>query len=86
MIDKNRDIARKVYGTPEGRALLADLLNELGFFAMDLGTPQDIAKENTAKDLLYKLGVWREHNVMRIVNALMDMPYVAPNEGEDNGR
>ncbi|MCK5614053.1 hypothetical protein KAR91_69965 [Candidatus Pacearchaeota archaeon] len=84
--DENRDIARKVYGTPQGRALLADLLNDLGFFSSVLETPVEIALENQAKILLEKLGVWNEHNMMRIVNALMDMPYTHETEkGEDNG-
>ncbi len=67
---RNRDIARRVYGTPEGRALLADLLNDLGLFQAD----------NEAKRLLMKLGIWKEHNMMRIVNALMDMPYAEENK------
>ena len=80
--DKNRDIARKVYDTVEGRALLADILNDSKFFVIDLEDPRDIALENSAKNLLYKLGIWRPHNIMRIVNALMDMPYL---EGEQDG-
>lgn len=72
---RNVEIARKVYGTPEGRALLADILNENRLFAMDNDTVIDLALENSAKTLLYKLGIWREHNMMRIVNALMAMPY-----------
>ena len=63
--NKNRDIARRVFNSPEGRALLADLLNDLGLFEVD----------NEAKMLLMKLGIWQEHNMMNIVNALMDMPY-----------
>ena len=72
---RNVEIARKVYSTPEGRALLADLLNDNKFFAMDCTEMSDIVEENSAKRLLYKLGIWREHNIMRIVNALMAMPY-----------
>ena len=72
---RNVEIARKVYSTPEGRALLADLLNDNKFFAMDCAEMSDIVEENSAKRLLYKLGIWREHNIMRIVNALMAMPY-----------
>ena len=83
---KNRDIARKVYGGPQGRALLADLLNDLGFFSSVLETPVEIALENQAKILLEKLGIWQEHNMMRIVNALMDMPFTSETKkGEENG-
>ena len=78
----NIELLRKVYGTPEGRTALTDILNTAGFFRMDLETPQDIALENSAKILLSKIGIWKEHNAFRIVNALMNMPYT---EGEQNG-
>ena len=62
---RNREKLRKVYGSIDGRTALADLLNDLGLFVVD----------NQAKALLMKLGIWQEHNMMNIVNALMDMPY-----------
>lgn len=71
----NRDIARKVYNTPEGRALLTDILNDLKFFD-NLETEADMALHNEALALLNKVGVWQEHNITRIVNALMNMPYM----------
>ena len=74
-MDSNRDIARKVYSTPEGRALLMDLLNDLKFFD-NLGTEADMVLHNKALELLSKLGIWEEHNITRIVNALMNMPYM----------
>ena len=76
----NVEIARKVYSTPEGRALLTDFLNNLGFFRMDLSSEQDIILENKAKELLHELGIWREHNIGRIVSALLDMPYMEENK------
>ncbi len=79
-MDSNVEVTRKVYNTPEGRAVLTSLLNDLGFFRLDLSTEQDIEKENQAKILLNKLGIWREHNVFRIVEALLNMPYT---EGEN---
>ena len=74
-MDSNRDIARKVYSTPEGRDLLMDLLNDLKFFD-SLGTEADMVLHNKALELLSKLGIWEEHNITRIVNALMNMPYM----------
>ncbi len=74
-MDGNRDIARRVYNTVEGRALLMDILNDLKFFNR-LETETDMALHNEALALLSKLGIWREHNITRIVNALMDMPYM----------
>ena len=73
-MEENRDIARKVYGSPVGRALLTDILNDLKFFSM-LESAEDMAVHNQALSLLNKLGIWREHNITRIVNALMDMPF-----------
>jgi len=59
-----------------------DLLNDLKFFDR-LETETDMALHNQAIDLLNKLGIWREHNIARIVNALMDMPYM--NEENTDG-
>jgi len=71
---KNREKLRKVYGDIDGRTALADLLNDLGLFEVD----------NQAKVILMKLGIWQEHNMMNIVNALMDMPYAKKiKKGED---
>jgi len=74
-MDSNRDIARRVYSSIEGRALLMDLLNDLKFFDR-LETEADMVLHNKSLDLLSKLGIWREHNIARIMNALMDMPYM----------
>jgi hypothetical protein len=43
----------------------------------------DMVLHNKALVLLSKLGIWEEHNITRIVNALMNMPYM--NEGENDG-
>lgn len=74
-MDSNRDIARRVYDNPQGRALLIDLLNDLKFFDR-LGTEADMVLHNKSLDLLSKLGIWEEHNITKIVNALMNMPYM----------
>ena len=71
----NRDIARKVYNAPQGRALLTDILNDLKFFDR-LETEADMVLHNEALTLLSKMGIWQEHNITRIVNALMNMPYI----------
>ena len=52
-----------------------DILNDLKFFDK-LETEIDMALHNEALTLLSKLGIWQEHNITRIVNALMDMPYM----------
>jgi len=81
-MDNNRDKLRKLYGTPDGRPVLMDLLNDLKFFDI-LESEADMVLHNKALVLLSKLGIWEEHNITRIVNALMNMPYM--NEGENDG-
>ena len=76
----NRDRMRKVYNTKEGSLMLADLLNDLGFYAMNGQTEADIAMENSAKGLLYKLGIWRPENMLAITEALLGMPYATKDE------
>ncbi|RLI54573.1 MAG: hypothetical protein DRP09_12630 [Candidatus Thorarchaeota archaeon] len=78
----NRELLRKVYSTPEGRLALMDILNRSKFFSTEVSTPQEIVLENSAKILLEELGIWQGHNALRIVNALMNMPYL---EGDQNG-
>lgn len=80
-MDSNRDVARRVYNTPEGRTLLTDLLNDFKFFDV-CENEHDMILNNEAKRLLYKLGIWREHNILRIVNALMNMPYAEEGDKE----
>jgi len=82
-IIKNREKARLVYDPEAGRVLLTDLLNDLDFFNMDLQTEQDMARQNSARKLLYKLGIWQPHNMRRIVDALMNMPYAREDEHSD---
>lgn len=59
-----------------------DILNRSKFFSTEVSTPQEIVLENSAKILLEELGIWQGHNALRIVNALMNMPYL---EGDQNG-
>ena len=74
-MDSNRDIARRVYSTVDGRSLLMDILNDLKFFDR-LETEADMVLHNKSLDLLSKLGIWQEHNIAAIMNALMNMPYM----------
>lgn len=72
---KNIEKARIVYNSENGRVLLTDLLNDLDFYNMDLQTQQDMVRQNSARMLLKKLGIWYPHNMKHIVDALMNMPY-----------
>ena len=74
--DVKREVYRKVFLSPEGRAVLTDILNDLGHLQMDISTPEEIALSNYAKQLLAKLGVWQPHNEKRIVDAYLNMQYI----------
>jgi hypothetical protein len=50
---------RRVFNTPEGRDVLTDILNDLGFFSQQLKTEADMACHNAATNILAKYGVWR---------------------------
>lgn len=49
---------RRVFGTSHGNEVLADILDELGFFSTtDEGNPGDVALLNFARRLLIKCGL-----------------------------
>lgn len=77
---KNRDLMRKVYNTKDGAIMLTDILNDLQFFSTHIEGESEIAMENSAKRLLYKLGIWQPHNAFRIVEALLAMEYSSKEE------
>ena len=77
---------RETYGTSAGMAVLIRELDELRFFATDLGEdPEDLINMKKARQLLQRLGVWRPENISRIVRAIYNLPWenrVRP-KGED---
>jgi len=79
---KDRETVRGVYNSEDGRTVLTDILADLNFFCGDIKTEQEMAKQNSARVLLNRLGIWQKHNARRIVNALMDMPYYQKDEHE----
>lgn len=80
---KKMELTRKFYSSREGRMILADQLNDLFLFRTDL-RPEEVHIENKAKELLEKMGIWRPGNMLRIVDALMDMPYRLPDDNYEN--
>ncbi len=78
--DAKREMYRRVFGSSEGRLVMADMLNDLNHIAIDIESPVDIALANYGKVLLGKLGILQPHNVYRLVDAYFNMPYVE--EGE----
>lgn len=70
---------RRLYNSPEGRAVLADVLNHLGFFSMTPGAihpspDAELAMAAKAKTILYEMGIWRPENIGAIVDALLGIP------------
>lgn len=69
------ELYRKVFSSPEGKAVFTDIMNELNFFATDMETQEEVVLNNFAKKMMDKLGIWREHNAFRITDALLNMSY-----------
>jgi hypothetical protein len=66
---------RKVFGTVEGKLVLADILVDLGFFNTVNVTDQvEIGLQNFARMLLSKIGAWNAENVHNIVGTLLAIP------------
>lgn len=68
---KTRHTYQKVFQTAEGKAVLTDMLNELGFFATD---PEYIKPEllSFAHLLLQRLGVNVIQNIGNYIGAVVD--------------
>ena len=73
---------RRVFDTPEGRVVLTDMLNELGFFSGELKDHDDVVLHNVATRILRKLGVWRPQNLWVLTEDLMKNPSLEPEDGE----
>ena len=73
--EAKREMYRRVFGSTEGRLVLADMLNDLNHIAIDIEEPEDIALANYGKVLLGKMGILQPHNVYRLVDAYFNMPY-----------
>ncbi|MCI6674791.1 MAG: hypothetical protein MR519_10665 [Spirochaetaceae bacterium] len=71
---------RRVFGTPDGQAVLVDLLNDLGWFASDPAAiePVMLAEANT---ILRRLGANDISNFKQMVEGIMQtLPQIG---GED---
>ena len=68
---------RTCFSTGPGKVVLTDLLINAGFFDTDLKTPEEIAVENYAKQILYKMGVYNRKDLsqqVRFVNNIIVLP------------
>lgn len=71
---------RNVFGTPDGQAVLVDLLNDLGYFADDPDAvdPQMVAEANR---ILRRIGVNDVGNLVNFVRGMLE--HVPPLGGKD---
>lgn len=70
-----RNFYRNTFTTPSGRRTLAHMLTELGFFNT-ISTDEEAALHNYAKVLLAHLGILTAENVLRMSEALINIPVV----------
>ncbi len=63
---KREIMYRKVFGTDEGKQVLADILNDCGFFSLEDMQSEDLVRVNVAKRILGKMGAWQEQNLFDI--------------------
>lgn len=71
---------RNVFGSDEGKLVLADILNTLGLFSVD-SVPVD--GRDFAKVLLRRLGIWKPANQVDIVNALLAIGVLPPEKPKE---
>jgi len=75
--DRIETLYTRVFSTEEGKQVLADILNDVGFFSLhDMNEPADIARLNVGRRILSKMGRWTEDNLFDITQV-----YVAGHKG-----
>lgn len=62
----------------ETRAVLTDILNELDHYNMVAADHDTTVRQNVAKKILGKLGVYQPHNVHRITQAYLAIDWEGP--------
>ena len=75
---------RVFFGSADGKLVLADLLNDLEFLNMDVQKAEEVTRQNIARQILAKLGIWQPKNVYRLVEDFVGMPW--DTEGENDGK
>ncbi len=66
---------RRVFNTPDGKAVLQDMLLELKVFSSINPDAQEIALRNYGLSLMYNLGILVDTNLELMVDKLMSMDY-----------
>lgn len=74
MSDETASHYRNCFSTGSGRFVLANLLEEAGYFR-DLETTEELAVENFAKMILHKLEIYSDvKNNAMVINRMFDIP------------
>jgi hypothetical protein len=68
-----RNFYRNTFMSPAGRRTLAHMLTELGFFNT-ASNDEEVTLQNYAKVLLNHLGILTAENVLRMSEALLNVP------------
>lgn len=73
-MDDRVKIYRRVFGTDSGKAVLADILNELGFFsdATEL-TEEDVFRMRMARRLLALCGGWKPEAIPGLIDHMVSI-------------
>jgi hypothetical protein len=67
MADKvMKELYQRVFGSREGKVVLADILNDCGFFSLQDISSEDLIRLNVARRILGKIGVWTDENAIHI--------------------
>lgn len=83
MDSSTREAYRRTFNTPDGKAVLTDILNDLGLYSAQIETPGDVALQNYARKLLFKLGAWREANIFLLTQGFMELPWEDQTNNEE---
>ena len=61
-----KQVYRQVFSTREGKIVLADILNDCGFFSLQDVTQEDVIRLNVARRILGKMGIWSAKNIVEL--------------------
>jgi hypothetical protein len=78
---QRRENYRFVFGTPEGKEVLSDILNMLGYYDRRFTEPESLVKMTIANEILYRAGIVDGQDPNRMVQVtgyLMDIDPANP--------
>lgn len=68
---RHERLYRMVFDSQEGREVLADILNDLGFWSKEVQDSGDVVLQNYARLLLEKCGAWHADNIPAIIDSIL---------------